>query len=586
MTDSAPVDGELAFVPAWADRVEAFFSRVLVHTKGRWARVPFELTDWQSEDIFRPLFGTARYDAQLGAWVRAYNEAWVELGRGNGKSEKLAGIALYLLCGDGEEGAEVYGAAADKDQAALVFNVAARMVQLSPVLERRLTVIDSKKRIVDPKTASVYQVIPADAAGNLGQGPHGIVFDEIIAQPSRDLYDALRTGLGKREQPLLVCATTAGNDPESFAAHEHGAALAVSEDPKRQPNRFVYIRNTPRRLAVPDDWKPPKRGKPKVKDDGGQPWVVLADTVDSKTGQATVEVDPWAEENWHYANPAIDSGFLSVAQLRSEAEAAKADPTKENPFRQFRLNQWVSQTTRALALHVWDASAGMVVPEDLKGREAWGGLDLAANTDLAAFALLFSPLDPEAPPETPEGEIPVLWNFWVPRGALAGLDAYSGGRFSVWEREGFLEVSAGDVIDYEPIHERIDEARRLYRLQELALDPWNSAQTIAWCERENITAVHVGQTFARLSGPTKEFLRLVRTARLRHGGNPVARYNVDGFELKQDHRENVMPVKPNRDKSGKRIDGIVAAILALSGYVQRGQHRRRSAYEDRGLDVV
>lgn len=166
------------------------------------------------------------------------------------------------------------------------------------------------------------------------------------------------------------------------------------------------------------------------------------------------------------------------------------------------------------------------------------------------------------------------------------LDAYSGGRFTVWERQGFLEVSDGDVIDYEPIHEEIDRARKAYRLQELALDPWNSAQTIAWAERENITAVHVGQTFAKLSGPTKEFLRLVRTGRLRHGGHPLARYNVDGFELKQDHRENVMPVKPNRDKSGKRIDGIVAAILALSGYVQRGQHRRRSAYEDRGLDVV
>lgn len=588
MTKTAqPVDGDLAFVPAWADRVEAFFSRALVHTKGRWARVPFELTDWQSADIFRPLFGTARFDGQLDAWVRAYNEAWLELGRGNGKSEKLAGIALYLLCGDGEEGAEVYGAAADKDQAALVFNVAARMVQLSPVLSRRLTVIDSKKRIVDPKTASVYQVIAADAAGNLGQGPHGIVFDEIIAQPSRDLYDALRTGLGKRDQPLLVCATTAGNDPESFAAHEHGAALAVAEGPERQPNRFVYIRNTPRRLALPDGWKPPAKTKTAtVEDTEGQSWVVLPDTVDAKTGEATIEVDPWAEENWHHANPAIASGFLSVAQLRSEALAAKADPTKENPFRQFRLNQWVSQTTRALALHVWDASAGMVVPEDLQGREAWGGLDLAANTDLASFALLFSPLDPDADPETPAGEIPVLWHFWVPRGALPTLDAYSGGRFSVWEREGLLEVSDGDVIDYDPIHQTIDRARKTYRLQELALDPWNSAQTIAWAERENITAVSVGQTFANLSGPTKELLRLVRTRRLRHGGNPVARYNVDGFELKQDHRENVMPVKPNRDKSGKRIDGIVAAILALSGYVKRGQHRRRSAYEDRGLDVV
>lgn len=586
MTETGPVDGELAFVPAWADRVANFFERVLVHTKGRFARSPFHLHDWQRSEIIDPLFGTARYDAQLGAWVRAYNEAWVELGRGNGKSEKLAGIALYLTDADGEEGAEVYGAAADKDQAALVFNVAKRMVELSPILSRRLEVIDSKKRIINPKTASVYQVIAADAAGNLGQGPHGIVFDEIIAQPSRDLYDALRTGLGKREQPLMVCATTAGNEPEAFAAHEHRAALDVAEDPAKQPNRFVYIRNTPRRVGVPDTWKPPKDRT--VELPNGQSWVVLPDTVDkdAAAGDRTVEVDPWAEENWHHANPAIGSGFLSLAQLRSEAKAAQADPTKENPFRQFRLNQWVSQTTRALALHVWDATAGMVVADQLEGREAFGGLDLAANTDLAAFALLFPPLDPEAPPETPEGEIPIVWKFWVPRGALHALDAYSGGRFTVWEREGWLNVSDGDVIDYEPIHEAIAEANRRYAFEDLSLDPWNASQTIRWAESEGITAVDVGQTFAKLSPPTKELLRLVRTRRLRHGGNPVARYNVDGFEVKQDPSENIKPVKPDRGKSGKRIDGIVAAILALSGYMRRGQHQRQSAYEDRGLDVV
>lgn len=568
MTDTAaPIDGDLAFVPAWADRVQRFFEVALVHTKGRFARSPFYLHDWQADELIRPLFGTARFDGQLGAWVRNYNEAWWELGRGNGKSEKLAGVALYLLAGDGEEGAEVYGAAADKDQAGLVFNVAKRMVELSPILSRRLVVIDSKKRIIDPKTASVYQVIAADAAGNLGQGPHGIVFDEIIAQPSRDLYDALRTGLGKREQPLLICATTAGNDPEAFAALEHQSALAVAEDPRRQPNRLVYIRNTPREVP---------------RDDPGT-WVTLPP---EHADDETLRVDPWAEENWHHANPAIASGFLSVAQLRSEAKAAQADPSKENAFRQFRLNQWVSQATRAVALHVWDESAGMVVEDQLEGREAWGGLDLAATSDLAAFALLFTPLDPEAPPNTPEGEIPVLWRYWVPAGALPELDRHSGGRFSVWERQGFLTVSDGEVINYDLVHEQIDRDRRRFGLIDLSLDPWNSAQTIAWAEGEGVTTATVAQTYRALSPPTKELLRLIQLRRLRHGGNPVTRYNIDGFELKRDPAENIRPVKPNRQKSGKRIDGVLAVILALDGYMRRGRTRRRSAYEDRGLDVV
>lgn len=567
MTTAPPIDGDLAYVPAWAERVERFFERVLVHTKGRYNRVPFKLTPWQRDEFIRPLFGTARFDAQLGAWVRNYNEAWWELGRGNGKSEKLAGCALYLLAGDGEEGSEVYGAAADKDQAALVFNVAARMVELSPILSRRLDVIHSKKRIVDPKTASVYQVIAADAAGNLGQGPHGIVFDEIIAQPSRELYDALRTGLGKREQPLLICATTAGNDPESFAAHEHQAAAAVFEEPERQPNRLVIIRNTPRRVPIAE----------------AKAWVTIEGSGDGET----IEVDPWAEANWHHANPAIASGFLSLAQLRAEAKAARADPTKENAFRQYRLNQWVSQATRAVPLHVWDEAAGEPLDEaELEGRAAFGGLDLAATTDLAAWAVLFPPLDPEAPPQTPEGEIPVLWRYWVPEGALAELDKASGGRFTIWDREGWLDVVEGEVIDYDLVHAQIDEDRRAFGLVDVSLDPWNSAQTIAWAEREGITTASVAQTYRALSPPTKELLALTRTRRLRHGANPVTRYNVDGFELKSDPAENVRPVKPNRSRSGRRIDGVLAAILALDGYMRRGRNRRRSAYEDRGLDVV
>ncbi len=564
-------------MPARAARVENFFERVLHHTKGRFARSPFLLHDWQADEIIRPVFGTVRFDGQVGDWVRLYNEAWLELGRGNGKSEVLAGIALYLLCGDGEEGAEVYGAAADKDQAALVFNVAKRMVELSPILSHRLVVVDSRRRIVDPKTSSVYQVIAADAAGNLGQGPHGIVFDEIIAQPSRDLYDVLRSGLGKRDEPLLICATNAGNDPESFAAHEHGAAVAVGEDPTRGPNRYVYIRNTPLRVAIPEGWTPPAKAVAKV--DG---WVVIPGTED----EGTVEVDPWAEPNWHYGNPALESGFLSLALLRAEAAAAKADPTKENAFRQFRLSQWVSQATRALPLHVWDETAGMVVEAELVGREAFAGLDLAATTDLAALALLFPPLDPEAPPSSPEGEIPVLWRYWVPRGVMADLDAKTGGRFTVWERQGFLSVTAGEVIDYDEIHEQIDEDRKTFALVDVSLDPWNSAQTLAWAERERITTATVAQTYRALSPPTKELLRIIRTRQLRHGGHPVTRFNVDAFELKRDPAENVRPVKPDRAKSGKRIDGILAVILALDGYMRRGRNRRRSAYEDRGLDVV
>lgn len=543
----SPRDGEVAFDPARARRVELFFERVLVHTKGRWARSPFVLRPWQAEDIIRPLMGTVRYDAQVGAWVRAFTEAWLELPRGNGKSPILGGLGLYLLLADGEEGAEIYGAAAGRDQASLVYRVMRRTIDLSPVLDQlvrrgTLKVIDSQKTIVHVPTDSVYRVIAADAAGNLGQGPHGVLFDEIVSQPNRDLYDVLRTGLGKRSQPLFLCATTAGPKVHSFAGLEHREAARVSEEPGRAPNRFVYIR-----------------------------------AVDEKA-------DPWNEQQWHHANPALGD-FLSLAQLRAEAAAARADPTKEAAFRAYRLNQWVGGPTRAVPLPVWDASAGMVIPEDLHGRRAFAGLDLAATTDLASLILLFPP-DTDEAEELGEHPFHVLARFWVPAGAADTLDQATGGALRLWERQGRLTVVEGDVIDYGLIHRQLDQDRRNFGLVDVSLDPWNSSQTIAWCETEGITAVAVSQTFRALSPPTKELLRLIRQRRLMHGGDPVLRWNIDSLELKRDNSDNVRPVKPDRGRTGARVDGAIALILALDGYLRRGSNLRRSAYEEHGIQIV
>lgn len=548
-----PKDGELAYHPDKAAKVVRFFERVLVHTKGRWARSPFILTDWQREDIIEPIFGVVRWDAGLEKWVRNYNEVWLELARKNGKSELMAGIALYMTAADGEESAEVYGAAKDRDQAALVFNVAKRMVELSPILSRELKVVDSRRRIVHTATNSVYAVIPGDAEGNLGQDPSCILFDEIIAQPSRDLYDTLRTAFGSRSEPLLVCATNAGNDPESFAKLEHDEALRVAEDASRQPNRYVYARNTPE------------------------------------------EADPWDEKNWHYANPALGE-FLNIATLRAEAAAARQDPTKENSFRQYRLSQWVQAASRAIQIHRWDEGAGMVVADQLEGRKCFAGLDLAATTDLAALILLFPPTpeeleeDIKSPGEWKPGDkLPagyqVIGRYWVPEGAVEDLDKGTGGKVSAWAKEGRVDILEGDVIDYEPIWEEIYRANNRFGLIDVNLDPWNAATTIKELEKNRIEAVPIAQTFRALSPPTKEFRKLVKERRIRHGADPVLRWNIDALELKRDHADNERPVKPNRNASSKRVDGAVALIMALDGALRRGE-TRQSAYEDRGLDVV
>ena len=567
-----PRDGELAFVADWADLAQRFFEKVLVHTKGRWARSPFILTDWQREDIIRPLWGTARYDAQWGTWVRAYNEAWIELPRGNGKSEILAGTGLKLLAADDEYAAEIYAGAVDRDQAAVVFNVAKHMVELSPILSKLLTVVDSRKTIVDPRTNSFFRVISGDAAGNFGQGPHGILFDEVWVQRNRDLYDALRTGLGKRHQPLMMCALTAGNDVSSWVHAEHQEVLRILEDPKRHPNRFAYMRAAPRTLEEAQ-----AHGLDKVPE-------IFSDTA------------------LKIANPAAGD-FLSTATLRAEAKAAQTDPTKEQAYLQFRLNVWTQSATRYISILNWDKGGGLIVEEDLQSwpRQPFGGLDLSATSDLTSLTWLFPPELVDEPTEEEEAamtkaelrelnaerhqSIPVIWRFWAPESKVKLLDSYTGGAFSIWVREGRVTLSEGEVIEYRDVHRQIEKDGRDFGIADVSVDPWNSTSTIAWGEKHNVVMAEIRQTYAGLSPATKETKRLINTSQFNHGANPVARWCIDGLEVKTDPNENVRPIKPDRQSARKRIDGALSLIFAVDGHLRRGG-RGGSVYDERGIEAV
>lgn len=503
-----------------ADRTVAFFERILRHTKGQYARKPFILRPWQRDDIIRPLFGEQVYDPQYETWVRRYRIAWLELGRGNGKSEIMAGLALKLLVADDEEGAEVYGAAADREQAGLVYRVAKRMVELSPLLSRRLRVVDSRKRIVDPKYDSFYQVIAADAAGNLGENPHGIIFDEVLAQPNRDLWDALRTGMGKRRQPLMIAATTAGNDPNSFAASEHAYCEKIAEEPERDPSRFVYMRNAPK------------------------------------------DADPWDEQTWYTANPALGD-FLSLEQLRAEAREAKMNPRAETAFRQFRLNQWVGAASRWLSLEVWDATAGSVDLEALAGARCYGGLDLASSTDVAALCWNFPQED---------GTHKALWRYWIPEDTLPDLDRRTAGRARAWVRRGILQATPGNVIDYRAIQEQIERDAARYRVESIAYDRWGMTQLAQILDDAGLEVVPFGQGFASMSPPTKEWERLILEGRYHHGGNDMTRWMISNVVMRTDPAGNV---KIDKQRSAEKVDGAVAAVMALDGALRAKPAKRR-----------
>jgi phage terminase large subunit-like protein len=517
-----------------ADHAQAFAEEICVHTKDRWARRPFILADWQRDDIVRPLFGEVRWDDEAECYVRRFRIAWIELARKNGKSELLAFVALYLLVGDGVESAEVYGCARDTDQAKLVFNVAARMVRLSPVLSKRLRVIEHSARIVDEKTNSVYAVVPADALGNLGSNPSCVIFDEVLTQPNGDFWNAMRTGMGTRLEPLLIAATTAGNDPASFAKGEHDEFAKIAEDPARAPHRFVYLRNTPE------------------------------------------DADPWDEANWYHANPALGD-FLSLAALREEALEARNDPLKENAFRQFRLNQWVNQASRWMPMHLYAACTGSTrddpaqLRRELARRPAWGGLDLASKLDLTAWCLVV--------PNGIDGHPSVLWRFWLPEAGVTFLDERTEGRVSQWAAAGWITVTDGEVIDYEKVEADVVADTGLLRITDISYDEWSGEPVRQRLEKKTgVPMFPVAQTYKGMTAGMTELMALTKSRGWSHHGNPVAEFCFDSVEVRHPPGEPdlIRPDKPERGKTGKRIDAVPTAAMAVGGWKLRGSKVKKS----------
>jgi len=513
-----------------AQRVRTFFEKVLVHPRDR---TPFILTDWQWSQIILPMFGTVHYDDHHADWVRQYNLAWIEIARKNGKSEFLAGVALYLLCADGQHMAEIYGAACDRDQAALVFNTAKAMVEASPTLSKRLKVIDSRKHIVYPATNSVYKVIPADAGGALGTNPSGIVFDEVLTQPNRELWDALKTGLGARKDAFMVAATTAAYTTAKFALEEHDYSARILANPDIDPQRFVFMRNTPK------DWDWRDEGEPALYGPDGE-------IIRQATG-------------WYWSNPALGD-FLNINTLRAEAREAAEKPQAQNAFRVFRLNQWTSQASRWLDMTVWRENGKEKFDFDsdsrLIGRPAWYGLDVGSSKDFTAYVILFpgSPDDESAPGFT------IIPRIYIPAAALERRSKMRE-EFRTWADAGLVRVTHGESTDYDAIERDILADGLLYPIRHVGFDPWQALHLSSHLEGHDISMVKIPQTLARLTTPSKRLEDTMVARQLRHGGHPVMEWFADNVEAEVSADGEYM--KPSKKLSGEKIDGIAALINAL-----------------------
>jgi phage terminase large subunit-like protein len=416
-----------------ADYAVAFIE-ALSHTKGSWAGKPFELIDWQ-EQIVRDLFGILKPNG-----YRQFNTAYIEIPKKMGKSELAAAIALLLTCGDGEERAEVYGCAADRQQASIVFEVAADMVRMCPALNKRVKLLASTKRLVYLPTNSFYQVLSAEAYSKHGFNIHGVVFDELHTQPNRKLFDVMTKGSGDaRTQPLYFLITTAGTDTQSICYETHQKAVDIIEGRKYDPTFYPVIYGA----KEEDDWTDPKV--------------------------------------WKKANPSLGI-TVSIDKVRAACESAKQNPAEENSFRQLRLNQWVKQSVRWMPMAKWDACAFPVKPESLEGRVCYGGLDLSSTTDITAFVLVF-------PPEDETDKYTVLPYFWMPEDNIDLRVRRDHVQYDLWEKQGYILTTEGNVVHYGYIEKFIEELGEKYNIREIAFDRWGAVQMVQNLEGLGFTVV-------------------------------------------------------------------------------------------------
>ena len=500
------------------------FINCLSHTKGTWAGKPFELIPWQ-EQLIRDIFGIIKPNG-----YRQFNTAYVEIPKKMGKSELAAAVALLLCCGDGEERAEVYGCAADRQQASIVFDVAADMVRMCPALNRRCKILAATKRIVYEPTNSFYQVLSAEAYSKHGFNIHGVVFDELHTQPNRKLFDVMTKGSGDaRTQPLYFLITTAGTDTHSICYEMHQKAIDILEG--RKTDKTFY------------------------------PVIYGAD-----------ENDDWTDPNvWKKANPSLGI-TVGIDKVEAACESAKQNPAEENSFRQLRLNQWVKQTVRWMPMHIWDKCAFAVDPEELEGRTCYGGLDLSSTTDITAFVLVF-------PPVEENDKYYILPYFWIPEDNLDLRVRRDHVPYDVWEHQGYLKTTEGNVVHYGFIEKFIEELGEKYNIREIAFDRWGAVQMVQNLEGMGFTVAAFGQGFKDMSPPSKELMKLVLEERIAHGGHPVLRWMMDNVTVRTDPAGNI---KPDKEKSTEKIDGAVALIMALDRATRLGGDTS-SVYDERGL---
>lgn len=511
------------------------FIECLTHTDGRFAGKPFELFDWQREAI-EPFYGTLR-----GNGLRQYQYLYLEIPKKNGKSELAAALALYHTFADGERRGEVYVVAADRENASIVFKASLGMLNECPALRKRARVVESMKLIVDTVTGTEYRVMSSEAYSKHGYKPSCVIFDELHAQPSRELWDIMTFGAGSaRDQPVWIVLTTAGDDPDR---------LSIGWEIHERACRYRDIRAGIAEGIDDDSWLPIIYGY-----DGD---------------------DIYNEDNWFKANPSLGK-TIPLDTVRKEAENAKNSEATERLFRWLRLNQWIAlKRIGWLPLPLYDKTEGDLKREDLKGKRCYLGLDLSSTTDLTALVALF-------PPQAGIEKWIALFEAWIPEDGIPERERRDGVPYREWVQQGYLHATPGTAVDYEYVEARIRTYIDEYDVIALGADQWNSRMLTQRLMRDGVEVLEIVQSMAGMSPPTKDLERKIRRNEMEHERHPVARWCFGNVRVVVDGNENIKPMK---NKSTGRIDIAVAWIIA-NAVALMDTSEGGSIYDQRGLVLL
>lgn len=522
----------------------------LQHSKGEWANQPLVLEPWE-QFITWCIFGWKR--GKHPRWViekngqredtagtRRFRTAYIEVARKNGKSTWAAGVMLVLAFADelpsGEPGAESYTCATKRDQARIVHGEAVRMVRKSQTWRRNIKVYKDNLNRID--MAQKFEPLGMDADTADGLNIHAALLDELHAHKSRDMYDVIETATGARRQPVIISITTAGTSRQGVCYEKHEYTCRVLDG------------------VVEDD-----------------SWFGIIYTLDEK--------DDWRDESvWIKSNPNLGVS-KKWSDMRIKAERARTMTSALNAFLQKELNVWVQGETKWMNMEAWRACGGplpaLQLPEFLTGRPCYSGLDLSSTSDITAAVHVFPPLTDDEP-------VYVVCRFYVPEDNLIERVKNDGVPYDVWAREGYIVATPGNIIDYDFVLESFERDAEQFQIMEIPYDRWNAEYLRQMLEKRglNISIFPFGQGFVSMSPPMKELERLVASRRLAHGNNPALTWMADNLIARSDPAGNI---KPDKEKSREKIDGIVALLMGLDRCL-KNQGESESVYSTQGIRSI